>query len=406
MDTNMKEEFNRNRRQAKIWNKSFISIFIASMVINMGLTMSNSLLAKYADSLGAPPSQIGILMSTFAISALLFKIIAAPAIDTYNKKYLSVLAAIIFATAFIGFALSKTISLLTVFRLIQGIGMAFGTAVFLTLVSEILPKTRYSTGIGYFSLGQVIATAIGPTIGLYLVKLFGFTMTYIINACVVLLSAVFVLMIPYQFKRTKKLSLTFNNIIAKEAIIPAIVLLFLVMGYCVINSFLIVFSNRVGVNEGIGFFFTIYAGTMFISRPMVGKLTDKYGLVKVFIPSLSFTVISFIMISYSRTLPMFLLAAVISALGYGACTPAVQALAMKCVSKNRRGVASSTNYIGQDFGYLIGPTIAGAVTQTFGYFSMWRIMTIPFLIAMLIVFLSRKKITQIEYNFSKMENKA
>jgi MFS family permease len=406
MDTNAQKDFKINQGRAKIWNKSFISIFIASMVINMGLTMSNSLLAKYADSLGAPPSQIGMLMSTFAISALIFKIIAAPAIDTYNKKYLSVLAAVVFATAFIGFALSKTVSLLMAFRLIQGIGMAFGTAVFLTMVSEILPKAQYSTGIGYFSLGQVIATAIGPTIGLYLVKLTGFTATYMINACVVLLSAFFVLMIRYQFKRTKKLNITFNNIIAMEALVPAAVLLFLVTGYCVVNSFLIVFSSKVGVNEGIGFFFTIYAGMMLVSRPMVGKLTDKYGLVKVFIPSLSFTVLSFIMISYSRTLPMFLLAAAISALGYGACTPAVQALAMKCVSRSRRGAASSTNYIGQDFGYLIGPAIAGAVTQTFGYVSMWRIMTIPFLIAMLIVFLSRKKIAQIEEIFSKMENKA
>lgn len=38
----------------KIWNMMFISIFFANMMLNLGQQMSNSLLAKYADALGAP----------------------------------------------------------------------------------------------------------------------------------------------------------------------------------------------------------------------------------------------------------------------------------------------------------------------------------------------------------------
>jgi len=39
--------------------------------MNLGQQMSNSLLAKYADFIGAPATQIGMLMSMFAVTALL-----------------------------------------------------------------------------------------------------------------------------------------------------------------------------------------------------------------------------------------------------------------------------------------------------------------------------------------------
>jgi len=39
------------------------------------------------------------------------------------------------------------------------------------------------------------------------------------------------------------------------------------------------------------------------------------------------------------------------------------------------------------------------IAQAFGYPVMWRIMIIPFIIAMLILLVFRTKITQVEANF-------
>ena len=103
---------------------------------------------------------------------------------------------------------------------------------------------------------------------------------------------------------------------------------------------------------------------------------------------------AFIIISYSSNIWMFLAAAVVSAFGYGACHPAVQALCMKCVPKHRRGAGSTTNYIGQDLGNLVGPTVAGFVVERFNYATMWRIMTFPILLAMLIVIFARRQINR------------
>jgi len=393
------KQLNPQPVQTKIWNQVFISIFFANMAMNLGQNMSNSLLAKYADSLGAPASIIGILMSMFTITALLFKIVSAPAMDTYNRKYIVMIAMFILATSYFGFSISKTIPLLMVFRLVQGAGQAFANVCCLAMVADALPADKYGIGMGYYSLAQVVSQAMGPTIGLWLVSLLGYNMTYVINGCVMLCAVIVASRIKINFKRTKKLIITLNNIIAKEALLPAIVTLFLSIGFTVINSFLIVYAGKQGVTGNIGIFFTVYALTLLVTRPAVGKLTDKFGLVKVAIPAICFTALSFLIISVSNTLPMFILAAFVNAFGYGACQPAIQSLTMKCVTKERRGAGSSTNYYGMDLGTLIGPIAAGGLAQTLGYASMWRIMMIPLFIAMAIVIIFRKSISHIEENF-------
>ena len=155
-----------------------------------------------------------------------------------------------------------------------------------------------------------------------------------------------------------------DSMIAKEVWVPAVTQFFLAFAYCLINSFLYIFAEAQGVVGGnIGLFFTIYAMTLLFTRPLVGRLTDKLGTVKVLVPAMCFFGLSFFIISCSDTLWMFYLAAVISAFGYGACTPALQALCMKMVTPDRRGAASCTNYLGTDFGFLLGPIVAVSYTH-------------------------------------------
>lgn len=83
-----KQKIKENKKQmpTTIWNVMFVSIFISNVGLNMGQQMSNSLLGVYAKFLGAPATQIGYLMSAFAVTALLFHLISGPAMNAYNRK--------------------------------------------------------------------------------------------------------------------------------------------------------------------------------------------------------------------------------------------------------------------------------------------------------------------------------
>jgi MFS family permease len=392
----------------KIWNPMFISIFLANAGLQMGQQMSNSLLSLYAKSMDAPADQIGQLMSMFAITALIFRFISGPAMNAYNRKKLVAMGMGFMAVAYLGFSWAPSLSemlgveaitILKCFRLFQGIGNAFGSACCLTIVADTLPKEQFTTGMGYYGLAQVIAQAIGPTVGVFLRDLFGYRVTYVIFffvMCVGIFAATRVKLAP---RKRIPFNLKLSNMIAKEALVPSIVTLLIAMGFTSINSFLLVYAEERGIVGG-SLFFTVYAVTMLVTRPLVGKLTDRFGFVKVCVPAILMTACSLLLIGMSTNLFMLLVAAFVNAFGYGAVQPMLQALAMKSVPSERRGSASSTNSICMDIATIIGPTVCGWVASVFGYTQvMWAVMTIPVLAGALFVLLSRKSIAKIESAF-------
>lgn len=159
--------------------------------------------------------------------------------------------------------------------------------------------------------------------------------------------------------------------------------------YSCVSSFLINYAVRQGVNQiSIGLYITVYAAIMLFSRPMIGRLSDPFSMLKTFIPALFCFAASFVVITIAHTLPVFLLAAVISAFGYGTCAPS-----------DRRGTASSTSYIGENLGNILGPILSGTLVTSFGYHSMWLMMIIPVGIVAALTIIFSRKISEIEHNF-------
>ncbi|MCD7806655.1 MAG: MFS transporter, partial [Lachnospiraceae bacterium] len=192
-----------------------------------------------------------------------------------------------------------------------------------------------------------------------------------------------------------KFHISLSSMFAKEAVLPAIVLFFLSVCFSLINSYVYIFaSGRLTDKEYtyIGIYFAIYAGTLLFTRPFVEKLADKYGTVKVTVPSVICFAASFWVLSFSQTLWMFYLAAFLSAFGYGACQPSLNALSMKMVPKERRGAGNCTNYIGIDMGQLLGPSIGGMIAGVAGYANMWRYMTVSMACALFVVLAFRRKL--------------
>lgn len=65
----------------------------------------------------------------------------------------------------------------------------------------------------------------------------------------------------------------------------------------------------------------MYALTLLVTRPIVGKLTERCGFVKVAVPAVLMTVASLTMIAYANSTWMLLAAALVNAFGYGAVQP-------------------------------------------------------------------------------------
>ena len=374
----------------RLWNAAFIKIFITNMLAQYCVYSMNTLSAPFADSLGAVATVVGLVSGLFALTALVFKFVSAPAIDAFDRKKVLIGSLAIMLLSFVGYSFARTIPLLIISRLLTGVGLAFVPTCCITIASDSLPPERMSAGIGFFALGTVITQAFAPAAGLWLVNRIGYNFTFALLAGLMALTILFATTLRINFKPTAKFRITAQSIFAKEVLAPTAILLLLNMVFCNVNAFLILFGERQGVDSNhIGYFFTVLAATMVFTRPMIGKLADKFGSGKVILGSMLLFAISFLLISSATALPMFLAAGFVSAFGYAGCQPALMAVSMKSVPMERRGAASCTTYIGQDIGNLAGPVIAGSIIESLGYVNMWRIMIFPILIAMIIGILFR-----------------
>lgn len=385
----------------KVWNKAFLKVFIMNVFLMMGLFMTNTLVPTYVEHLGATAAVVGVVTSMFAVTALAARPVVGPSTSYFRSNRILAVAVVITIAAFICYGMADSVAMVVMGRLLHGIGMGFFAPVTMALASNALPSQKLASGIGIFSLGQAIATAIGPAFGLELVHQYGYRSTFFIGALIMLVVLVLSLRLKSDAPEVKEgFRIKLSDIIDREVILPAMMMLFLSSAYSCINAFILIFGSAAGVKE-MGLFFTSYAVCLFFSRPVSGKLADKYGVDKTLIPGMIVFAVSFILISFSRTLPMFLAAGAVSAFGYGICQPAVQTLCMQLVSKERRGVAGNTAFIGVDTGYLIAPSLAGMIVtfvhsqggnEIAGYAVMFRLMTIPILFALILFLWKRRTI--------------
>lgn len=121
---------------------------------------------------------------------------------------------------------------------------------------------------------------------------------------------------------------------------------------------------------------------------------NKWSLKQNLYPAFCFGVVSLILIGKAESLTVLIIAAVTKAFAQGMSQPAIQTEGIRSVESTRRGVASSTIYIGGDLGQAIGPMLGGAVSQRAGYDMMYLFSAIPLIAAGLCFFVKNKTLSR------------
>jgi predicted MFS family arabinose efflux permease len=89
--------------------------------------------------------------------------------------------------AFVGYGLSRSVTLIILSRLIHGLGVGVAIPLSMAMASNALPPGKMASGLSIFSLGNALATAVGPSVGLYLTGSLGYNVTFFIVAALLAL---------------------------------------------------------------------------------------------------------------------------------------------------------------------------------------------------------------------------
>ena len=355
--------------QAKLWNKSYITLLLLGVITGTASQVVTPLISKYISSFGASLTLAGTVTSIMSFVALLCRPFSGVASDRFNRKTIMTVSVGVTALAVGAYAIAPNIGSFVAFRIIHGVAFSFMGVANMAFAASFIPRERFGEGMGYIGLSAILSQAVGPSAGLWLVENYSYSACFLVSAgfsalaCVILLCLKFKY-VPVQMEKRKKIH--FDNLFAKELLMYGLFLGLFSTGNGMITSLLAMLGDARGISN-VALFFTVYSITVVAVRPMSGKLLDKKGLKIILFPSFVIAAAGMVFLGAAKTLTFVIIAAVLKALGQGAAAPSIQAYAVKQLGPERAGVASSTCYIFQDLGNTVGPIVGGFTADKIGF---------------------------------------
>lgn len=149
----------------------------------------------------------------------------------------------------------------------------------------------------------------------------------------------------------------------KEKLIIFVILVTEVLGFSLILPYLPFYAQRFGANPvQIGLIATLFSVFQFISSPIMGRLSDKYGRRPFLIFSQLSTFLSFVILGFANSLPLIYLSRIVDGL-LGSNATIAQAYLADISTKKDRSKVFGISGMAFGVGFLIGPAVGGWLSQ-------------------------------------------
>lgn len=383
----------------KLWTKDFLIVSLINFTITLIFYLLMVTIAGYAvENFHASTSTAGLVSSIFIIGTLFGRLGTGRIIGDWGSKKTLFCGLLLFMLSTMSYFIAFNLPLLILNRLIQGIGLGIASTATGTIIAQILPAERRGEGIGYYSLSAILATAIGPFIGILLTQLFeDYRMIFAVDSVLAIICFLmyFIVKVPDAPKKAKnmadKAGFKLTNFIEMRALPIAFVALVIGFAYSGVMSFMTFYAKELHLVTAGSYFFIVYALVILASRPFTGKLLDARGANIIIYPCLVLFAIGMYAFSSATSTGVFLIAGALIGIGYGNFNSVAQAIAIKVTPNERLGLATSTYFILYDLGLGVGPYFLGFFVPAMGYSAIFLAMVaVIFLSIVLYYFLYGK----------------
>ncbi|MED3984196.1 MFS transporter [Peribacillus simplex] len=374
-------------KNQRIFNKSFLFLFISNFLVFIGFEMLLPILPAYMLSMNASSIQVGLVTSLFTIGAVLIRPFVGYYLIDNQRKSLAICASVALMIITILYPFLNIIWLLLLLRLFHGAAWGVSTTANSTIVVDLIPKTRLGEGIGYFSISTTVGAIVAPSIGILIYDSFSFDIL-IWSSVVLSLLAVIALQFVYSptiVKREKKPFRFLDMIFEKDVWFPALLTVITTLGFGAIITFLVHFGKQKEVDH-IFLFFLINATVATLLRPFTGKWYDKKGPWSIIIMSAVLGFFSLVILSYTTNDSQLIIAAILFGAGYGTIMPCLQTWTVQKVSEEKRGAANATFFSSFDVGVGVSAFVLGILAEWISLEIIFRFVSLSFIVVAVLVY--------------------
>ena len=379
----------------RLWNAEYIKIMVNNFGMYFAFYLLTPLLPLYlSDNFGCTKDIIGLVLSGYTLTALMFRPLSGFLVDAFSRKAMLVVFLTAYFIFFGGYLVASSLLLFAIVRTLHGIPFGGSTVACSTVAIDVLPSSRRNEGIGYYGLSNNIATAIAPTVGIYIYhKTHNFDIlfwTAFVAAGLGMFVASTVKIRERPIRRTGRL-LSLDRFFLTRGWAIAVNLVFFGFCYGVLSNYLAIYGReRLGISGGTGAFFTILSIGLILSRLRGSKSLRKGHLTRNALEGIVISTVGYVVFVAFPHMAGYSLSAFLIGFGNGHMYPAHQNMMINVAHNNERGTANSSVLTAWDVGQGLGILLGGIVAEHLGYgAAFWMIAFVQVLGLLFFVFLTK-----------------
>lgn len=365
-----------NSVKERLFTPSYILMCLANFLTAFSFFLLVPTLPFYlVDNFGIDESMVGLVLSCYVVAVLCIRPFAGFIADMFPRKRVYLISYTLFAISFVGYLfVFSDIMLFILLRVIHGFAFGALNTTGNTLVIDIMPSSRRGEGLGYFGVTNNLAMAFGPMTGLFIISDENYTLLFVAALITAVIGCILASLVKVKFRqpldRCGKM-FSADRFLLFEGIPASLAFFMLAIPYGMTSSYIAIYAAEVGIEHGVGVFFTIQGAGLIVSRLISGKQVDKGFITPTITRGIAIALVGVTgeaMLSLACGFNIglgyvvYFLSAFLIGYGFGTIFPAFNTLFINMAPNSRRATANATYLTGWDVGIGAGMLLGGALS--------------------------------------------
>jgi DHA1 family multidrug resistance protein-like MFS transporter len=389
-----------------------VSPFLLLCVMG-GLAIFSSTMAKnpvlplFIRSLGVPVSTVGFIAAASTVVGIVVSLPAGALSDIIGRRRVILIAAIVFATAPFFYLLVSLPWQLVLVRIYHGLATAILGPVAMAAVADTFEKGR-GERMGWYSSATMVGRFLAPFVGGALIFGEDFHWVYIADGLAGVLVLVAAIRLPLAtraatsgreaLKRERgkvgqEIMVVLRNpgILATSGIEAV-----QYFAFGCLETFLPIYLNeKLGYPAWkIGILFTAQILAATLTKPLMGRLSDRYGRVPMIAAGLALGGATTAVMLYSGNYLVLIALIGLFGLGLATVTASTAALVADLSWAYSRGSALGVLSSIMDIGHSTGPMVSGLLIGAYSYKTTFGVVGVGLVLVSLVYGLSMRRMAR------------